>query len=1133
MTLHVNVLNGEATTSCIDIISLPDPLWGVSVEGLTTTYFDLNSFCWNDFPAQIYQITWPCASDVPDSIQLCFTAFENDPPLFSPCTISPDCQEILCMKAAVPLMGNDTVILSLPPGLSSGGFAEVELRAVGFPGGLNDDPCDAIDLGTLTMGITAGNADSSLFNNYCATAANEPDPWPWSGWINNRAVWFKFSTGPEPSSHVKVRLESDPSNFGDPVNLQAALWKSSSGCSGPWSFVLQNHNPATWGEELLLVCPDPNTTYYLMVDAVWDDTEQLEGWFGVQAQDLAVMPVPDVRCEALNLGAVPNSDTLQYPMALSNSCSANSDPETVSSFSVQKGVWLKFTPPASGHVIINASSLGSIDPIDLQLALFESSDGDCNASFTEKASSYGPGIFNELMTVHCLDPSKSYYLLVDGGGNAAAQSGVFELKIIDGGDDTPVTNQDITLCAGDTLNVGTQSYTMSGSYSDTLYLPDGCDSIVNTNLTVLPPIELALTILKQGLNPGNDEGVAGVNPTGGAGGFSITWSNGQTTQEVTGLIGGELYCVTVTDAAGCFADTCFEMPYYVQVQPLVMIDSVSCPGGEDGQIHISAMSGKPPYDFQWEAVFGSPSGMGTIAADSAFETIPGLAAGAYQITLSDEYTDTTFTVVVLEPAPLAVESIGLQNASCFGFCDGQLTVLAHGGTPPYQYQWQHGANGESIYDLCAGEYTLLLTDGHGCMATFLFEISQPLEFIAEVIEENDVSCHGGSDGSLSVSTNGSPIAWNWSNGGVTSVITNLPAGYYEVTVTNTDGCTATATYELGQPIAPVEVLIEQVSPVICHGDANGVLQAVVSGPGQMFQYHWSVPAEGPLVANLPGGIYTVTVVNEQGCEATTDYLLEDPAPIVAKAKTNSLSCLDPPDGGVITVAEVQGGRPPYKFSSDGSGFSPDSVLKGYFAGQNSYFVQDSEGCTEVFFATIPGPVELIVFAGPDRSIRLGEEIQLDPFVNVAEVTVQWSPPELFQCPQCLSSSCQPLETTVLTLTVTDTFGCTASDHIKVDVYAPRKLYVPNAFSPNGDGVNDYLVPQGGTDIARIEIFRVFDRYGALMHEAFDFLPGDTNAGWDGKHLGKALDPAVFTWYARVLYIDGNEETHAGDVVLMK
>ncbi len=1132
-TLQVVVLDGEATTTCTDIITLPDPLWGVSVEGLTTTYFDLDNPCWNDFPAQIYQANWTCVAEVPDSIELCFVAFENDPPFFSPCTISPDCLESVCMQVPVPLTGSDTVVLAIPSGKASGGFARVELRTVGFPGGLNDEPCEAIHFGTLSIGSTAGNADSSLFNNYCATVGNEPNPWPYGGWINNRAVWFSFSTGTDPSSHLRVRLESDPSNFGDPVNLQAALWTSDSPCAGPWNFVMQNHDPSTWGEELLLVCPQPNTTYFLMVDAVWDDPEQLEGWFGVEVADLAVTPAPELRCEALDLGAVPPDDTLQSPGLLSNSCSSNSDAAPVSSFGVEKGVWLKFTPPPSGHVLIEANSIGSIDAIDLQMALFESESGSCMEAFTEVSSSYSPGIFNESMTVHCLDPSKSYYLLVDGGGNAASQSGVFQIKIIDGGDDTPVTNQEITLCAGDTLFVGDNAYTSDGFYSDTLLLSTGCDSIVNTNLTVLPPIVLGFSILKQGLGPGNEEGEAAVDPSGGAGGFSVAWSNGQTGNQVTGLTGGEFYCVTVTDAEGCMADTCFQMPFFSQVLPLFTIDSVSCPGGADGSIHLSATAGKAPYTFQWTSMANGQSGSGTLAADSAFTSIGQLAAGDYEIFIADEYTDTTFTVSVPEPLPLDVEVIEQQLVSCYGFCDGTLTIQGKGGTPPYQYDWQHGTTTNTLDGLCAGEYQLTLTDAHGCTEVFTFQVDQPAQFLAEIIEEKSISCFGGSDGSLSVHTNGMPVAWAWSHGGTTAVVTGLAAGHYEVTVTNADGCTATASFEMNQPAAPVEVSIEVLSPVLCHDDSNGALRAVVSGPGLSFDYQWNTGSADPVASDLAAGSYSVTVSNERGCEASATYLLENPAPLQAIAETNALGCFDPPDGGIVRIIDVQGGRPPYTFSSDGATFGEQTELSGYFAGENSYFVRDTSGCTAVFFATIPGPVELFVEAGADRSITLGEEIWLTPFVNVAGVSVQWSPPALFNCAQCLNTTARPTATTVLTLTVTDTFGCSASDQLKVEVYAPRRLYVPNAFSPNGDGINDLLIPLGGADIERIEVFRIFNRYGALVHEAYDFQPGDPAAGWDGRHLGKTLDPSVFTWFAQVRYIDGVVELHAGDVVLMK
>ncbi|GAB4254328.1 MAG: hypothetical protein Kow0027_20350 [Saprospiraceae bacterium] len=1133
-TLQIYVLDGNATTTCTDVFSDPDPMWSVQIEGQGWVSYPALGPCFTELPNLQYQNSWQCQADVPDSIEICVRFFENDPGFFNPCEVAPDCEETFCTMVPYNQQDSQLVQVQLQGGGSSAGTVTLGFLSFGFPGGLNDQACDAIDLGLLTADTTLGNADTSLYNNYCATAVNEPSPWGYgAGWVNNQAVWFTFSTGPDPSSHIAVRMESDPSGIGDPINLQAAIWTNDNGCTGGWNFIAQNHDPATWGEEILLECPQPNTTYFIMVDAVWDDPEQLEGWFGVEVRDYGVLPLSDAVCDALQLGQVPDGGLLTSPPAMSNNCSGNNTGVSPTAFSVQAGVWVSFVAPQSGHVIIDALADSSLDPIDLQLALFASSNGDCTGQLTELAGAYNQASPDESLTVHCLNPGQEYYLLVDGGGNLDNQTGIFNVTVTDGGDDTPITNQTLTICASDTLFVGNSAYTQTGSFADTIILASGCDSIVLTELTVLTPITLNLEILQQGLNPGNTDGVAQVSPTGGAGGYSIAWSDGQNSSLASQLIGGDFYCVTATDALGCEGDTCFTMPFFVNVQPIVQVDSVQCPGGSDGSIQLSAHAGEAPYQFQWESSNGVLNGSGMIALDSEFVSLPNLPAGDYNVTIADANTDSVFVVTVPEPAAISLSNLVVTDLSCFGSCDGQIQVTVAGGTAPYQLSWSSGGSGASISDLCAGVYVLAVTDAHGCGEIFEVEVIQPAAFLAAIAEVQPISCFGGSDGQLSVSTNGSPVSWQWNTGGADSLLMGLPEGNYSVTVTNADGCTAEATYQLTGPSAPAGASIAVTSPVICHDDANGALTAIPSGPGASFFYEWNTGSTFPSLTGLPAGSYTVTITNESGCSAEDSVVLTNPPPITSLASTNSLSCFDPPDGGVITVESASGGIPPYLYSSDGLNFSSQNELPGYTAGEQVYFVQDSLGCVETFFTTIPGPLEIIVEAGADQVIGLGDQVFLQAFVNLPDLQLQWQPAELFSCPTCLQTSVFPYETTTVSLTATDTFGCSVTDELVIQVLPRRRVFVPNVFSPDGDGINDIFVPEGGNDVAEIIDFKVFDRYGALLHEASDFPPGDISRGWDGRHKGKLLKSGVFVWFAKIRFIDGVEEIYRGDVTIMR
>ncbi|MFQ5448115.1 MAG: gliding motility-associated C-terminal domain-containing protein, partial [Saprospiraceae bacterium] len=786
----------------------------------------------------------------------------------------------------------------------------------------------------------------------------------------------------------------------------------------------------------------------------------------------------------------------------------------------------------TGHVLIEGVSDTLNDNIGLQLAAYVSVDDSCTGNLTELNSQYTIADLDETLELHCLDPGRNYFLMVDGG-ISELNRGIFTLTISDAGNETPVANIDTVLCAGETLPIGSSVYSLTGVYADTLQLPGGCDSIVNTNLTILEPVQVNLTVTQEGPGPGNTDGEATVSPAGGTGNYTITWSDGQTSALATGLVGDANYCVEILDDAGCSADTCFDMPFFLNFVPQVIADTLDCNGDADGMLRITATTGTPPYQFFWQNSTGNLTGNGTIGMDGEIATITDLPAGVYDIQITDIHFDTTVVAEILQPEPLAFSDFTVVDASCFGECDGSLSVTVSGGTPPYAYLWSDGGATAQLSGLCAGAYNLTITDANGCTAEFFQEVQEPLEFIATATEVNSVSCFMGNDGEATVATNGAPVAWLWSNGDSVATVSGLPGGTYSVVVTNATGCTATASVEITTPPEPVSVTIAETAPVVCNGSSDGTLQAVVSGPGTNFDILWSTGQNSPMVNQLPAGTYTVTVTNELGCSAETTYLLTEPAVMAADFTTNQLTCFDEPDGGIITVGGVTGGVGPYTFSTDGLNFSPDNVLGGYTAGEQVFFVQDAGGCVKEFFAIIEGPVEIAVDAGLPQTIELGDVAQLNAVANLSTLTFQWEPAEWAVCPDCPQTNVQPVESTLFTVTATDTFGCTAASTVMVDVLVKRKVYVPNAFSPNGDGINDEFVPFGGNDVALIRTFRIFDRQGNMVFETTDFNPGDPGHAWNGRFKGKLMQPAVFAWFAEVEFIDHKTALYSGDVTLVR
>ncbi|MCB9283996.1 MAG: gliding motility-associated C-terminal domain-containing protein [Lewinellaceae bacterium] len=1134
-TVTITITGGTSTTTCTDIFGPPDPMWSVNIENQGWVDYPAQGPCFTALPHVQYTQTYPCLYDAPATVQVCFRAFENDG--FGICAIATSCLETICMDFPLPTTPGDyTHTLALPTGLTSGGEVQFTISADGTGAMANEDLCGAVDAGVLTLGDSWGDTGLSTYYNYCATSAGEPSPADQgASWYNNVGLWFTFTTGPDPIPYMEITATSDPEGLGDDVNLQVALYSSSDGtCTG--DFILEGASfiNGNWDETLKAKCLEPNTTYYILVDGTADSPPELYGYFGLGIEVWDVQEAGDLRCDAIGMGPIPEAGSITTDLYTNHCATSASDP-VPSLFFPDKPVWFSFSPPLSGHVLIQAVS-NALDPINIQLALYKSADNSCTGTFSEVDLSYTSGSFDESMEVSCLDPAQTYWLLVDGATNN--KDGIFTITISDEGDDTPVTNQTFVFCAGGSVAVGSTVYTTTGFYTDTILLPGGCDSVVITDLTVLEELVLNISDVVMASGLGNMDGSALAGGTGGLPPYSFLWSDGQTTAQATGLEGGATACVTITDSNGCQADTCFEVPFFTYIAPTASGDSLACAGDLDGVITFSAVGGMPPYTFTWQNAGNTLFGNGSIPDAGDVITLPNLPAGDYTITIADGVIDTTFSLEIWEPQPLDFNLLLQENASCFGECDGQLEIEAIGGTPAYQYTWSNGATGAKISALCAGAYTVTVVDANACSFIKTYTITQPVAFLASIQVGQNVSCFQGSDGSLTVTTTGgTPVSFAWSNGGQTATISNLPAGDYMVTVTNADGCQAEASATITEPGAPVGVSIQLQQEISCYGEADGILSALVSGPGVAFSYTWSNGALTTLASNLGPGAYSVTVANELGCSANAQYTLTEPTEIVGQVEVEDITCETEAIGGSLWISNVSGGVGPYLYSLDGNTFISDTAFTGLNAGSYTVYISDATGCEKSYSSAIQPPPVLQLELGEDQTVLLGEPVALDAMVNSNSAVFDWT--TAIGTLDCLDASCMnisllPVQSGLIALQVFDTITkCRAADSLFVLVIKDRRLYIPNTFSPNYDGVNDYFTVFGKKGVEEVTLFRIFDRNGALVFEAKGLQPGDEPRGWNGTFNGREAPPGVYTFFAEVRFIDGEVEVFKGGITLIR
>jgi len=1000
-----------------------------------------------------------------------------------------------------------------------------------------DLPCDAVDLGVLPSSGRVGDGTLSSFDNLCGTKnPEEPDPIDeFAGWGNNVATWLSFTTSANPGNRILIRAFSDPENTGDPVNLQLALYESDNGaCDGNLSYVAGNYVNGNFDEELGIDCNRlaPNTTYFIMVDGVVDSQEELFGVYGLEVIDINAEEGADLRCDAVDLGAIPEDGQVAPTTIYSNYCATNNGDPFPSAFGSQASVWFRFTMPSSGSVRIDATTdENSVDPIAIQLALYRSLNDLCTGSFGEVESVDTQNSKNESITVTCLEPGRPYWILVDGEERDIR--GLFNISVTDLGTPEP-TQLEETLCFGESLQVFSNTYTESGSFADTLTLPNGCDSVVLTELTVLDELIATAETTTEASDEGAADAQVTVTVTGGSGDYTYLWPDGQTTATATGLVGGQEYCVFIMDSNGCTVQTCLEVEFDNSLLPIVQDGSVACNGDMTGELAISATRGTPPYNFIWEGVNNDLSGSGTIPAENEVALIENLPAGEYSITFSDFEQDTTVTGIVTEPAPINIQPIEIQSPSCFGECNGSASITVEGGTLPYDYFWSNGSMTSQTDGLCEGSVTVTLTDANDCEEIYNTTIIEPEEFIATVETVQDVSCFGEMDGQLSVTTNGTPIAFSWANGATTATLDSLAAGNYSVTVTNEDDCTALASGTIEEPSEPVSVDIVVEQTIRCLGESNGALRAIPQGPGENFTFDWSAGATSAVQSDVAAGTYEVLVANENGCTALDSVTLNQPEELTATFSTRDVRCQEASNSGSIIIENVSGGVPPYEYSLDGIVFIEQPRLDRLAPGSYSFVVRDANGCEFSDNVGILPPPEITVDLGDDLLLPLGRSVTIQALTNSTDPEFSWKATDTLSCTNCPQLEVTPTRTTTYNVQVVDlTTNCTASDAITVSIDKSRRVFIPNAFSPNEDGDNDFFTIYGDTDVVQITNFQIFDRSGMLVYEASNFQPNDPQLGWNGLINGQQPMPGVYAYFAQIEFIDGQTQVFEGDVAVIR
>ena len=632
-------------------------------------------------------------------------------------------------------------------------------------------------------------------------------------------------------------------------------------------------------------------------------------------------------------------------------------------------------------------------------------------------------------------------------------------------------------------------------YSVTVSDQKGCTTTIDTSVTSPAPLTLIDSIITKPICTGDKNGSITLEMTGGTPSYKFLWNQDNVTKEVSGLnkatltdlAGGVVYTISVEDSKGCKGAvyTIF-LPQPIQIK-VAFSDKkdITCvnSGKADGEVKCTVTQGNIPnavYSFTW-------SNNNTDTGTESFENE--LPSGMARVTVTDAVCTIVDSTLIGAPERIGLDSAKfvVTNVSCFGLTDGSISVQGIGGVAPYTYSWTgpdlNNPTTQTIINLksnITGQqgYIVKIKDSNNCVLEQNILVGSPDELIVK------------SDSTLPTPTK---------------------------------------------------------SPS-CAGYTDGAIKILSKGGTAPYSFEWeNITASGNIATKLGGGIYKVAVTDQKGCKTKLEVTLVEPKAISFVLDT----ILSPICFGYLTDVKIKSakggtgsmlGNYTYTIDDGGDANAKDGVIPVY-AGKHSVKVFDPDGCFAEQTIDIQDPPAIRVNLGPDVELELGDSYEINAVIDATAPLVKydWTPTVGLTFSDSCKNDCakliKPLEDGSFILLVTDTIGCTGADTVNVSIDRNRNVYLPNIFSPNVDGTNDFMeVFADPESVEKINYFKIYDRWGNLVFESGSFKPADSRVignRWDGFYQGIKANTGIYTYVCEVKFVDNVVLRFRGDVSLVR
>ncbi len=639
-------------------------------------------------------------------------------------------------------------------------------------------------------------------------------------------------------------------------------------------------------------------------------------------------------------------------------------------------------------------------------------------------------------------------------------------------------------------NANNQPTDTAGSLCGGIYFITVTDanSCTNSNwVEIIDTSNLSLSIIDSTLNNCYGDCIASytVQADSGYAPYSYMWSNLDNDSIAENLCAG-LITVTVTDDSSCTRSLVINVPQPDSISLTLSQTPVTCNSDCDGTATVAASGGTPGYLYAWN----DPLLQGTPTAVM-------LCPNTYTVTVTDNNSCTKIdSIAIVNPPVLDTVSTNVTDVLCYGDTSGTATITLTGGVPPYTYLWSNGQTDSTAINLGAGTYYVTTTDAGGCARVDSLLVNQPPDSVSVSFSTVESACSGNCIGlAAAIVSGGTPgYTYQWdanAGGGTNDTAYGLCVGFYDITVTDLNMCTITATVEI-EDTSSLVLNIDSITNISCNGLCDG--KALVSATGGFPSsspppdYYFSWSTGDTLVDNLSGlcvGQYSVTVYDDSLCSDVDTFSISNISAFAANFNVTDITCYGLNNGQIIVYGT--GGALPID-SITWYDSSTDTIVSGLSAGYYNVTIVDQNGCTVVDSAQVIEPADITIAFNIDTSISCYG--QCDGVITATATGGTVLTDYLYQWDDMYSQTTQTADSLcagIYNITVTDDNGCSST--------GLDSLVTPDSISISF--VNFTPIDCGGDSTGQVTALPA----GGTIPYSFNWSNGDTLATADSLPAG--------------------------------